>query len=159
MIKEYIIPGSLAWEGICKQCGLCCLVKVADSLGRIWLTNIRCDMLDAETRKCKCYPENSTERDANEGSCVKEGCCFLNHDNLHNDYIVPACCEYVQYFCGESNRVKKYADRPVIDWSKTVPESSVPESELVEHLLPGTCRYFKYNPAVNKAYRQKNKSR
>ena len=59
----------------------------------------------------------------------------------------------------EPNLVKKCAERPVIDWSKTVPESSVPESDLEKHLLPGTCRYFKYNPAVNKAYRDENKGR
>ncbi len=156
MIKKYVIPGSLAWESIGERCGLCCLVKAADSFGRIWLTNIRCDMLDVETRKCKCYPENSAGRDTK--VCMKDNCCFLDHKSLRNDYIVPACCSYVQYFY-EPNLVKKCAERPEIDWSKTVPESSVPESELGKHLLPGTCKYFKYNPAVNEAYRRKDKSR
>ena len=159
MAQEYIIPGSLAWESICEQCGLCCLVKVMDTSGRIWLTDVRCDMLDVETRKCKCYPENTGEQDlAAERICIKQDCCFLNHNNLHNDYLVPACCSYVQHFY-EPALVKKCAQRPDIDWSKTVPESSVPETELGKHLLPGSCRYFKYNPHVNKAYRQKNRGR
>ena len=77
---------------------------------------------------------------------------------MYNDYIVPACCAYVQHFC-EPDLVKKCAERPDIDWSKTVPESSVSESELVEHLIRGSCRYFKYNRHVNKAYREKNRGR
>lgn len=158
MEKENIIPGSLEWESICEQCGLCCLVKVADVYGRIWLTNIHCDMLDVETRKCKCYPENTVEQDSEKRVCVKQDCCFLDYNTLYNDYIVPACCAYVQHF-REPDLVKKCAERPDIDWAKTVPESSVPESELVEHLIRGSCRYFKYNQHVNKAYREKNRGR
>lgn len=156
MKKEYIIPGSLAWESICEQCGLCCLVKVADNFGRIWLTNIRCDMLDAETHKCNCYPKNTAENNSGVPTSVNPNCSFLNYDILRNDYIVPACCAYVQRFC-ESDLVKKCAKRPDIDWSKTVPESSVPESELQDHLLNGSSKYFKYNPHVNKLYRKKER--
>ena len=156
MEKENIVPGSLEWESICEQCGLCCLVKVADNFGRIWLTNIRCDMLDAETHKCTCYPENTDECDSGVRASVKPDCCFLNHDNLHNDYIVPACCAYVQRFC-DHDLVKQCAQRPEIDWSKTVPASSVPESKLGDHLLIGSTQYFKYNPHVNKEYRRKER--
>lgn len=157
MTKEYIVPGSLAWESICEQCGLCCLVKVVDNFGRIWLTDIHCDMLDVETRRCKCYPENTKENSSGlRTGGANPNCCFLNHNNLHNDYLVPASCAYVQHFY-EPNLVKKCAERPQIDWSKTVPESSVPDSELAKHLLRGTCQYFKYNPHVNKAYRKKER--
>ena len=157
MAQEYIIPGTSEWESICEQCGFCCLVKVSDTLGRVWLTDIRCDMLDPETRKCKCYPKSASERNSNRG-CVKQNCRFLDMDNLHNDYIVPACCAYVQRF-RDSDLVKMCAKCPDIDWSKTVPESSVTESEIPEHLVPGSYLYFRYNPCVNDALYIKNNSR
>ena len=157
VVQEDVLPGSPSWESVCEQCGLCCLIKVFDTFGRVWLTDIRCDMLDPETRKCKCYPKSTSERNSKSG-CSKHNCRFLDMDSLHNDYIVPACCAYVQYFC-DSDLVKMCAKRPDIDWSKTVPESSVLESSIVEHLVPGSCNYFKYNPTVNEALCVKSKGR
>lgn len=151
MSRKNIIPGSMAWENICQQCGLCCLVKVIDSTGRIWLTNVRCDMLDASTRKCKCYNSDIKERDIGADSCLKHNGSVLNFETLHNDYVVPGCCPYAQSFCRHDS-LKKCAKHPNVDWEKTVPESSVPQSDLLNHKILGTFKYFKYNPSVNAKY-------
>jgi uncharacterized cysteine cluster protein YcgN (CxxCxxCC family) len=146
-----IIPGTPEWESICAQCGLCCLVKYTDNLGRVFLTNIRCDMLDPKTHKCKCYSADVNERDNNYGGCLENGGSALNWDTLFNAYVVPGCCKYVQKF-GNHDLVKRCAKPPKIDMEKdTVPESEVPRDKYAEHVIPGSHKYFKHNPLVNEA--------
>lgn len=150
MTKQNIIPGSQQWEDICARCGLCCLVKCVDDLGRIWLTDIRCDMLDPKNGNCLCYSSDFEKRDNGCDSCAEHNGGILNYESLHNDYLVPGCCAYVQKF-GDFNLVKKCAKRPDIDLRKTVAESSVAPEDIKSHIIPGSNKYFKYNPQVNKA--------
>ena len=43
------------WDGLCKQCGRCCLDKLEDSRGRIIYTGDSCRYLDIVTRRCKIF--------------------------------------------------------------------------------------------------------
>ena len=149
MQKQNIMPGTPEWEDICVRCGLCCLVKYCDNLGRIFLTDIRCDMLDITNGNCKCYSANVNSRDSGNDSCLKHNGSSLNFETLRGDYIVPGFCAYVQKF-GDVKLVKKCAKRPDIDLVHTVPESSVPNEDISKHIIPGSFKYFKYNPQVNK---------
>jgi len=148
-----IIPGTPQWENICKQCGLCCLVKYVDDLGNIWLTNIRCDMLDPETGKCKCYSSDMNSREVGADNCRNHNGSALNYHTLFNDYVVPGCCAYVQKF-GNRDLVKKCAKMPKIKLKDTVPESSVAPEDIKNHIIPGSDKYFRYNPAVNKHFHE-----
>ena len=143
-----IIPGSPEWESICVRCGLCCLVKYKDNLGNIFLTNIRCDMLNPENGNCRCYSADVSERDNGCDNCLNHGGSALNFETLYNDYVVPGFCSYVQKF-GKHDLVKKCAKRPNIKWEDTVPESSVAKEDYSKHVIPGSHKYFKYNPPVN----------
>jgi len=143
-----IVPGTPQWEDICVRCGLCCLVKYIDKLGNVFLTDIRCDMLDVENGNCKCYSSNADERGEGCGSCIENGGSPLNWNTLNNAYVVPGFCAYVQKF-GKHELVKKCAKRPNIDLKQTVAESEVPRDKYSEHIISGSNKYFKYNPHVN----------
>ena len=148
MAKRDIIPGSPQWEDICVRCGLCCLVKYRDDLGNTFLTNIRCDMLDPETGNCGCYNADVKNRNSNGDSCAKHNGSTLNFETLHNDYVVPSFCAYVQKF-GNHDLLKKCSKRPDINLKKTVSEKDVPNEEIPNHVIPGSNKFFKYNPPVN----------
>ena len=148
MSKQNIIPGTQKWEDICVRCGLCCLVKYIDNIGRVWLTNVRCDMLNPENGNCGCYSANVDKRDNGHDTCANHHGSVLNFETLNNDYVVPGFCAYVQTF-GKHDLVKKCAKRPDINLKDTVPESSVLPQDMQKHIIAGSNKYFKYNPAVN----------
>ncbi|MFQ6739795.1 MAG: hypothetical protein ACLRFJ_03980 [Alphaproteobacteria bacterium] len=155
--KKKITPGTPEWESICLQCGVCCLVKYIDNMGTIHLTNIRCDMLDPETHKCTCYSPNASQRVQNSGhdSCFKHNGNSLTYETMHQEYLVPGHCPYI----GLVFDIKKRPPKPQIDWNNTVPEKSVPNSEIANHIIPRTHKYFKYNPELNKILHKKTKNR
>lgn len=44
------------WEALCDGCGQCCLVKLEDiDTGKIALTEVACELFDAETCQCSDY--------------------------------------------------------------------------------------------------------
>lgn len=43
------------WDGLCKQCGLCCFEKLEDGRGKIIYTQTACRYLDLESRRCKIF--------------------------------------------------------------------------------------------------------
>ena len=143
-----IIPGTPQWESICVRCGLCCLVKYTDRLGNIFLTNIRCDMLNPENGLCGCYSADVKDRQQGCDNCAAHNGSVLNMETLSNDYVVPGFCAYVQKF-GNPKLVKKCAKRPNISLKDTIPESEVGEEGMAGHVIPGSNKYFKYNPDVN----------
>lgn len=150
MAKKIFEPGSQQWEDICIRCGLCCLVKYCDNLGNVWLTNIRCDMLDPDTKNCRCYSADVTLRDTGHDNCAKHNGSVLNMETLRNDYVVPSFCAYVQKYV-EHDLLKKCSKRPDIDLTKTIPESAVKPEEIKEHVIPGSKKYFQYNQPVNQS--------
>ncbi len=149
MPKQKIIEGTPAWERICEQCGICCLLKYRDNLGNIFLTNVRCAALDKNTHKCKCYAADMANRDNAGFNCAALGGVCVTRFSLNNDYPVPSFCPYAQKFCTNS-AVKKAKTRPIIDWENTVSETEIYLSSLETHIILGSHKYFKYNPQINK---------
>ncbi len=143
-----ILPGTPEWESICEQCGLCCLLKVVH-MGRVYMTNVRCAQLDQKTRKCHCYNANYNKRDGNNScglSCAELDGSPVTPDTLKNEYPVPGFCPYVKKFRGNNN-----LQRPDIDFDKTISETEMPAgAKLSDYIIPGTSKFFQYNPAVNK---------
>lgn len=143
-----ILPGTPEWESICQQCGLCCLLKVVH-MGRVYMTNVRCAQLDQKTRKCHCYNANYNKRDGNNScslSCAELDGSPVTQDTLKNEYPVPGFCPYVKKFRGNNN-----LQRPDVDFDKTISETEMPAgAKLSDYIIPGTSKFFQYNPAVNK---------
>ena len=143
-----ILPGTPEWESICEQCGLCCLLKVVH-MGRVYMTNVRCVQLDQKTRKCHCYNANYNKRDGNTScglSCAELDGSPVTPHTLKNEYPVPGFCPYVKKFRG-NNDLK----RPDVDFNNTISETEMPSgAKLSDYIIPGTSKFFQYNPAVNK---------
>ena len=149
-----IIPGTPQWESICEQCGMCCLLKYCDDLGNIFMTNVRCAALDKDTRKCACYASDMNARDNGCENCIALNGARVTYETLNNDYPVPSFCPYAQRFC-KNSAVKKASHRPYIDWEKTISELELSdENPLANHIIPGSKKYFKYNPHVNKIWHE-----
>ena len=144
--KQQILPGTDAWESICEQCGLCCLLKTTDAYGHICLTRVRCRHL-GKNRLCDCYNMNFSKRDADNGDgCFKSNGSPVNLRTLRSDYVVPGFCPYVKKFIGPNK-----LERPDIDFEQTVSEDELkPGEKLQDYIIPGTAKYFKYNPVLNK---------
>ena len=150
--NKTIIEGTPEWESVCEQCGMCCLVKYCDNLGNVYLTNVRCAALDKNTHKCKCYNADMDSRDNGCENCIDLGGTCVTRETLNNDYPVPSFCPYVKKFCKGIDAVSKKAKRrPNIDWEKTISETEMEYGDsLSKHIIPGSNKYFKYNPHVNK---------
>ncbi len=145
--KQQILPGTDAWDAICQMCGLCCLLKTVKD-GRIYMTRVRCGQLDAATHKCHCYNVDYNKRDDNKNcdSCIARGGSPVNFKTLHNEYVVPGFCPYVKKFVGPNK-----LERPKVDWSATISEDELPSgTNLSDYIVPGSAKYFRYNPVVNK---------
>lgn len=140
--ENQILPGTPAWERICEQCGLCCLLKTVNEYGHVCLTRVRCRHLDKNTHLCDCYNMKFDARnDVNNDSCFKSGGSPVNLETLYNDYVVPGCCPYVKRFVGQNK-----LGRPNIDWQNTVSETEFPRgSDLRDYIIPGTTNLFRYN--------------
>ena len=151
MSKNLIIEGSPEWEDICQQCGICCLVKVSDALGNVYLTNVRCAALDKGTHKCKCYAPDMAHRDNGVENATALGCAVLTRVTMNKNYLVPSFCPYAQKFCKDKSIRTAPKQRPNIDWDKTISETELGDRKsLYGHIIPGSEKYFQYNPAANK---------
>lgn len=157
MTNNKIIEGSPEWEKICEQCGMCCLLKYVDTLGNVFLTRVRCAALDKNTHKCKCYAPEMTDRDNGCENCIELGGERLTRFTLNNTYAVPSFCPYAQKFVVNPD-VKKEKKRPAINWDETVSETEIGGESIKEYVVPGSNKYFKYNPLVNKRIHEEMKS-
>ena len=139
--KKQILPGTPAWEALCKQCGLCCLLKVVDEYGNICLTRVRCRHL-GKNRLCDCYNIKFDDRNSdNNDSCFKSGDSPVNIETLHHDYVVPGCCPYVQEFVGPNN-----LKAPTVDWENTISETELPANpDLKQYKIYGSGVLFRYH--------------
>ena len=150
MSKKFITERSPEWENICEQCGICCLEKFFDALGNVYLTDVRCAALDKDTRKCACYAPDMAHRDNGCLNCAELGGTCITRGALNNNYLVPSFCPYAQKFCKSKQIKTSPKERPNIDWSKTISEEELAENEsLYGHIIPGSDKYFQYNPHVN----------
>jgi len=149
MAKDFIVEGSPEWESICEQCGICCLVKCPVSNGDMFLTNIRCSSLDPKTHKCKCYSLDKQSRDNG-----REDCLAITKKLLNNNYLVPSFCPYAQRFCKSESIKDAPKIRPNIDWKNTISETEIKGESVLKHIIPGSQKYFQYNPHVNQRIRE-----
>ena len=157
MVKNNIVEGSSAWESICECCGMCCLLKYIDEFGNVFLTNVRCAALDKDTHKCKCYAADMNSRDNGCENCIALGGTRVTRETLNNDYPVPSFCPYVKMFC-HGIVAKRAQKRPIIDWENTISETEMlPGDSLANHVIPGSNKYFKHLPHVNKMYHDAQK--
>jgi uncharacterized cysteine cluster protein YcgN (CxxCxxCC family) len=75
------------WESLCDGCGRCCLVKLedADDSARTYFTDVGCRLLDADTCRCRDYPNRSAK--------VKD-CVRLTPRNINRIVWLPPTCAY-----------------------------------------------------------------
>jgi uncharacterized protein len=74
------------WESLCDGCGRCCLIKMEDEdTGRYYFTDVACKLFDAQTCRCKDYPN----RDAEVPDCVR-----LTPENAGALGWMPPSCAY-----------------------------------------------------------------
>jgi uncharacterized protein len=74
------------WESLCDGCGRCCLNKLEEEdTGRVYYTDIGCQLLDGMTCRCKDYKNRSK---------VVEDCVKLTPDNVADIRWLPPTCAY-----------------------------------------------------------------
>ena len=74
------------WESLCDGCGKCCLLRMEDAdNGNIYVTNIRCKLLNPLTCRCKNYTRRRT---------FVPDCVQLTPDNVAELHWIPRTCAY-----------------------------------------------------------------
>jgi len=75
------------WESLCDGCGRCCLVKLedADDSRRTFFTDVGCQLLDAQSCRCRDYP-NRTRK--------VHDCVRLTPRNINRIVWLPPTCGY-----------------------------------------------------------------
>ena len=77
---------SAEWESLCDGCGKCCLIRMEDEDdGRIYNTDVACQLLDGTTCRCKDYGD----RHATVPDCV-----VLKPDTVKKLSWIPQTCAY-----------------------------------------------------------------
>jgi len=74
------------WESLCDGCAQCCIIKFEDEdTGRIYHTNVVCELLDIYHCTCTCYAERST---------LVPTCLTLNPELVNELSWMPPTCAY-----------------------------------------------------------------
>jgi len=74
------------WESLCDGCARCCLNKLEDwDTGEIAWTNLACELLDAESCRCRDYANRTR---------VVPDCIPLDADQVESLPWLPATCAY-----------------------------------------------------------------
>lgn len=74
------------WESLCDGCGKCCMSKLQDAdSGKVYYTNIACELFDADTCRCRDY----THRSEKVAACVS-----LSLQRLDEFEWLPQSCAY-----------------------------------------------------------------
>lgn len=82
------------WESLCDGCGRCCLNKFEDEdNGRIYFTNVSCQLFDADRCRCSDY-EHRAEK--------VPDCMLLSVDRLDILSVMPDTCAYKLLAIGEA---------------------------------------------------------
>jgi len=78
------------WEQLCDRCGLCCIHKIENQKGEVFLTDVACKHLDIESVTCRCYHNR-----ANNQTLCKALTPYNIEENL---YWLPQTCAYRRRF-------------------------------------------------------------
>ncbi len=74
------------WEALCDGCGRCCLMKLEDEdTGDIYVSDVRCRLLDGESCRCSDYPNRLA---------VVPDCIKLTPENVRTIDWIPVTCAY-----------------------------------------------------------------
>jgi len=74
------------WEQLCDRCGLCCIHKIENQNGDIFLTDVACKYLDIQTVSCRCYHKRAHNQTL---------CRVLTPDNIEKNLVwLPETCAY-----------------------------------------------------------------
>jgi uncharacterized protein len=74
------------WESLCDGCGQCCLLKVEEEdTGKIYITELACRLLDADSCRCRDY--------ANRHASVPD-CIVISPLEVRELSWLPASCAY-----------------------------------------------------------------
>ncbi len=74
------------WESICDGCGKCCLIRMEDEDSKaVYVTNIRCKLMDARSCSCKYY---------NDRKQYVPDCVQLTPKNVKTLKWIPKTCSY-----------------------------------------------------------------
>ena len=76
------------WEGLCKQCGLCCLEKTVEEDGTIVVHDAACRFLDLNDMLCRIYEFRFQ-------AC--SDCLPVTRENIAELVWLPDTCGYVEY--------------------------------------------------------------
>ena len=127
------------WEALCDGCGKCCLIKLEDEdSGHIKYTSVACRLFDDQTCRCGNYALRKQ---------LVRGCVVIRPDNLDSTIEwMPATCAYK--LLAEGKPLYPWhplltGDPDSVHTSKisvrgsTIPEYSVPEDELENHVIEG----------------------
>jgi uncharacterized cysteine cluster protein YcgN (CxxCxxCC family) len=85
---ESIVTRAADWEAKCRRCARCCYEKI-DYEGTIYYTDIPCEKLDPESRRCTVYAEREK---------LRPGCVQLTPEIVGRGFL-PADCPYVADIC------------------------------------------------------------
>lgn len=107
------------WESLCDGCGQCCLQKLQDeNTDIVYLTAIRCRLLDPDTRRCRDY--------ANRLQCIPD-CVNLTPENVGELDWLPDSCAYRRLAAG----------RDLADWHPLYSSSASSVVEAGFAIEPG----------------------
>lgn len=123
------------WEALCDGCGRCCLMKLEDEdTGDIYVSDVRCRLLDGESCQCSDYP-NRLEKVPD---CIK-----LTTENVRTISWIPTTCAYRRIAEGKglawwhplvSGDPRTVVDVGVSVRGRTVSELAVKPGEWEEHV-------------------------
>jgi uncharacterized cysteine cluster protein YcgN (CxxCxxCC family) len=124
------------WEALCDGCGRCCLTKLEDEdTGDIYVSDVRCKLLDGDTCKCTDYQN----RAALVPDCIK-----LTPQNVREIGWIPVTCAYRRIAEGKglawwhplvSGDPEMVAMVGVAVSGRTVSELSVKPGEWEDHVV------------------------
>lgn len=124
------------WEALCDGCGRCCLLKLEDEdTGDIYVSDVRCRLLNGTTCRCNNYPE----RQKHVPDCIE-----LTPSNVREISWMPGSCAYRRIAEGRglawwhplvSGDPTTVVTAGVSVSGRTVPEGSVKPRDWEDHIV------------------------